>query len=78
MNDDCGSHNWFAVEVRNSREKVVSEHLQAKGLEAFVPTYEEPRQWSACQYRLKIPHSAGRKFPSPGRWWFTVSAGGWK
>jgi hypothetical protein len=31
-------------------------------------------QW--CQVRLKIPHCAGRKFPSPQQVVFTKSAGG--
>ena len=35
--------------------------------------------WIPCQLRLKtLPILPGRKFPSPVRWWFTVSADGWK
>jgi transcription antitermination factor NusG len=46
MNEDCGSHNWFAVEIQHNRERTVADLLQSKGLDIFLPTYQEPRQWS--------------------------------
>lgn len=51
MPEHCDLHNWYAVEIRHNREKNVAELLEAKGLETFLPTYEEPRQWSD---RIKI------------------------
>ena len=51
MNEHCELYNWYAVETRHYREKNVAELLQGKGLETFLPTYEEPRQWSD---RIKV------------------------
>jgi transcription termination/antitermination protein NusG len=62
MNEDRSLHKWFAVEVRHNREKSVAELLAQKGLEAFLPTYEEPRQWSDRIKLTELPLFPGYLF----------------
>lgn len=62
MNENSGSQSWFAVEIRHNRERSVADLLQAKGLEAFLPTYEEPRQWSDRVKLTELPLFPGYLF----------------
>lgn len=38
--------SWYAAHVRSNQEQVVSSMLAAKGLESYVPSFRESRQWS--------------------------------
>jgi transcription antitermination factor NusG len=62
MNDNCGSHSWFAVEIRHNRERAVADLLQARDLETFLPTYTEPRQWSDRVKLTELPLFPGYLF----------------
>lgn len=62
MSEDRSPHNWFAVEVRHNREKVVADLLEAKGLEAFLPSYQEPRKWSDRVKLTELPLFPGYLF----------------
>jgi transcriptional antiterminator RfaH len=62
MDDICGSRRWFAVEIKHNREKTVADLLQARGLEAFLPTYTEPRQWSDRVKLTELPLFPGYLF----------------
>ncbi|HEX4232480.1 MAG TPA: UpxY family transcription antiterminator [Bryobacteraceae bacterium] len=62
MDDSCGLYSWFAVEARHNRERAVADLLQAKGLESFLPTYEEPRQWSDRVKLTELPLFPGYLF----------------
>jgi transcription antitermination factor NusG len=62
MNEDCGSHSWFAVEIQHNRERAVADLLQSKGFDAFLPTYQEPRQWSDRIKLTELPLFPGYLF----------------
>jgi len=46
---------WCAVYTRHQHEKAVSEMLQAKGLEVFLPVYESMRRWKDRKKLLSLP-----------------------
>lgn len=46
---------WCAVYTRHQHEKSVSETLQAKGLEVFLPLYESIRRWKDRRKVLSLP-----------------------
>jgi transcriptional antiterminator NusG len=37
---------WYALRLRSQTEKLVSERLEAKGIETWNPTFQEQVQWS--------------------------------
>jgi transcription antitermination factor NusG len=62
MSGDNDQRNWYAVRVRPNLEKSVCDFLQTKGLEAFLPTYQEPRNWSDRVKILNLPLFPGYLF----------------
>src|SRR5215471_5371726 len=42
----CSQPKWFALRVRSNFEKPVSNLLQAKGVEEFLPVYPSRRVWA--------------------------------
>jgi transcription antitermination factor NusG len=50
-----GSSYWFAVQVKTHQETPVARALQAKGYEAFVPTYQVKRRWSDRAKMFNLP-----------------------
>src|SRR4051812_44619139 len=46
---------WCAVYTRHQHEKTVSEMLEAKGLEVFLPLYESTRRWKDRRKVLSLP-----------------------
>lgn len=36
---------WYAAYTRSRHEKLVARHLEAKGVECFLPLYESMRRW---------------------------------
>jgi transcription antitermination factor NusG len=62
MSESFGMHSWFAVEIRRNRERAVADLLRAKGLDTFLPTYEEPRQWSDRVKLTEFPLFPGYLF----------------
>jgi transcription termination/antitermination protein NusG len=38
--------DWFAVQVRAGRERLVAVHLRSRGYDVFLPQHRERRHWS--------------------------------
>ena len=62
---------WFAVYTHPRHEKAVSEQLEKRGVEAFLPTFTSESQWKDRRVKITSPlfpkelcvrtHSDGRK-----------------
>nr|WP_275425896.1 UpxY family transcription antiterminator [Occallatibacter savannae] len=46
---------WCAIYTRHQHEKTVSETLEAKGFEVFLPLYESTRRWKDRRKVLSLP-----------------------
>ena len=46
---------WSAVYTRHQHEKSISEILEAKGFEVFLPLYESTRKWRDRRKVLSLP-----------------------
>jgi len=46
---------WCAVYTRHQHEKTVSEVLESKGFEVFLPLYESTRRWKDRRKVLSLP-----------------------
>lgn len=46
---------WCAVYTRHQHERTVSEMLEAKGFEVFLPLYESTRKWKDRRKVLSLP-----------------------
>jgi transcription antitermination factor NusG len=53
---------WHAIQTRYRFEKKVTAHLQRKGIETFLPTYEEVHRWSDREKRVDTPLFSGYTF----------------
>jgi transcription antitermination factor NusG len=47
--------SWCAIYTRHQHERTVSETLEAKGFEVFLPMYESTRRWKDRQKVLSLP-----------------------
>src|ERR1700692_1922964 len=57
-----GTLQWFALRVRSNFERPVSDLLQAKGVEEFLPTYRSRRIWSDRIRERDLPLFPGYVF----------------
>jgi transcriptional antiterminator NusG len=55
-------HPWFALQVRMRHEIGVSDHLQGKGYEWFLPLYKSRRRWSDRVKEVDAPLFPGYLF----------------
>lgn len=46
---------WYALYTRHQHEKSVAGSLSSRGVEVFLPLYEEIRCWSDRRKRLNVP-----------------------
>jgi transcription elongation factor/antiterminator RfaH len=46
---------WYAIQVKGRQEAQVSESLQSKGYETFVPLYKVMRRWSDRNKAVEVP-----------------------
>jgi transcription antitermination factor NusG len=46
---------WCAIYTRHQHEKTVSEMLEAKGFEVFLPLYDSTRKWKDRRKVLAVP-----------------------
>jgi transcription antitermination factor NusG len=46
---------WYAAYTRSHHEKSVSEQLQARTVEHFLPLYETVRKWKDRRKRMELP-----------------------
>ena len=53
---------WCAIYTRHQHEKTVSEMLQSKGFEVFLPLYESVRRWKDRKKLLSLPLFPGYVF----------------
>jgi transcription antitermination factor NusG len=53
VSDPAYQHRWYAVYTVPQNEKAVVKHLGLRGVESFLPTYEEVRVWKNRQ-RVKL------------------------
>lgn len=53
---------WFAFQTKARHEKRVSNYLQAKGVEQFLPLYKSRRQWSDRVTIVELPLFGGYIF----------------
>ena len=49
------SNSWFAFYTRHQHENTVSEMLEAKGFEVFLPLYDSTRKWKDRRKVLSLP-----------------------
>lgn len=54
--------HWYAVHTRSNFENRVAEELLGKGIEHFVPCYEEVHQWKDRRKKVKVPLFPGYVF----------------
>jgi transcription antitermination factor NusG len=53
---------WYAVWTRSRHEKAVSEQLEQRSVETFLPLYETVRQWRNGRHRVQLPLFPGYAF----------------
>lgn len=53
---------WCAIYTRHQHEKSVSEMLQAKGFDVFLPLYDSMRKWKDRRKLLSLPLFPGYVF----------------
>jgi len=56
------SQQWYAVHTRSNFETRVAGQLESKGLENYLPAYEESHQWKDRRKKVRIPLFAGYVF----------------
>ena len=62
--------NWYALYVKSRHEFVVSDELQRKGIETFLPSVTRLKQWNDRKKQVEMPLFPGYLFvsiaPEPG------------
>lgn len=53
---------WYVLFVRSNQEKRVSQHLQSRSIEHFLPLFESLRQWKDRRVKLQCPLFSGYVF----------------
>lgn len=53
---------WYVLFVRSNQEKRVSQHLQDRAIEHFLPVFESVRQWKDRKVKLQCPLFPGYLF----------------
>ena len=54
--------HWYAVWTRSRHEKSVSEYLNRKAIETFLPLYSTIRRWKNGDHRVEMPLFPGYTF----------------
>jgi transcriptional antiterminator RfaH len=78
MHDRAAGAQWFAVRTASGRERAVSNLLQHKGYEDFLPVYRIRRKWSDRMKEVELPLFPGYlfcRFPSGDRLPILVTPG---
>src|ERR1700745_2519823 len=55
-------YNWYVIHIRSKCERSVTEALQSKGVETFLPSYRTRRRWSDRVKEIELPLFAGYAF----------------
>jgi transcription antitermination factor NusG len=53
---------WYAVHTRSNFEAQVAGQLASKGVENYLPAYEETRQWKDRKKKITVPLFSGYLF----------------
>src|ERR1700680_4045952 len=53
---------WYAAYTRANHEKCVTQQLERRSVECFLPLYESVRRWTDRQVRLQLPLFPGYVF----------------
>ncbi len=53
---------WYVLYLRSRYEKRVDEELKRRGIESFLPTVIETRQWSDRKKKVELPLFPGYEF----------------
>jgi transcription antitermination factor NusG len=53
---------WYAVHTRSNFERQIAAELAGRGIEAYLPAYEEVHQWKDRKQRVEIPLFPGYLF----------------
>src|SRR5579871_3904404 len=56
------THPWFALQVKARCEKLVTQALQSKEIESFLPLYQARRRWSDRIKQVELPLFDGYVF----------------
>ena len=62
------SQPWYAAHTRSNFEKRVAAELGAKGVESYLPAYQEVHQWKDRRKRVDLPLFPGYVFVRLGDW----------
>ncbi len=62
MDSNGLNHSWYALHVRKRFEKLVTDQLEDKGYEGYLPLYKSSRLWSDRIKVLDIPLFSGYTF----------------
>jgi transcriptional antiterminator NusG len=54
--------SWYAVVIKSQQERMVSDVIQQKGIESFLPLFWAARRWSDRVKRLQLPLFPGYLF----------------
>lgn len=55
--------SWFAVYTTSRHEKRIAHHCEQRQIEAFLPIYQEERQWkNRCRVKVDLPLFPGYLF----------------
>jgi transcription antitermination factor NusG len=53
---------WYAIRTRSRHEKIVSDQLEQRGIESFLPLVRRTRKWSDRVKEVDLPLFAGYNF----------------
>jgi len=62
LKDEKVDSKWYALRVRSRHEDAVARHLEARGLESFLPLYRSQRRWSDRLKEIEVPLFPGYVF----------------
>jgi transcription antitermination factor NusG len=57
-----GAECWYAIHSRSNFERRIAGELAAKGIETYLPSYEEVHQWKDRKKKVDIPLFSGYVF----------------
>jgi transcription antitermination factor NusG len=57
-----GEQRWFAIQTRSNFDLRVADQLVAKGIEQYLPSYQEVHQWKDRKRQITVPLFNGYLF----------------
>ena len=53
---------WYAIRTRSRHEKIVTEQLESRGIESFLPLVKRTHKWSDRTKEVELPLFSGYNF----------------